>query len=115
MPSRVGVVFVETAMRRTLLPAFVAAALVAVALPSANAAEVSGLPRDTGTPFDSSFDLGFDVSGVGHNTVDARAFLLQMPAPAVGKVLAACAHFLQNPGTIHSPETYAFCSNVIGA
>jgi hypothetical protein len=100
-------------MRRTALPLILIASfsLIAAAAPAATGS--IGVWKNTGSLFDTTFDLGFDVSGVGHTPADAQAFFRGLPPDWQPKVLAACAHFMTVPATIKSPETYAFCANLL--
>jgi hypothetical protein len=82
--------------------------LAGVGATGATAAPVS---RNTDALFDTTFDLGFDVSGIPHDPADVKAFILGLPSDWQLKVLTACGHFIQQPNQIKSPETYAFCMN----
>lgn len=103
-------------MSRHLAP-FALAVLVSTAIPAmstaayAESAGTGPIERFSGSLFDTTMDLGFDVSGVPHDPADVKAFILALPAGWAPKVLAACGHFLAQPNEIKSPETYAFCSN----
>jgi hypothetical protein len=92
---------------------FFALALLASVLPAA-AASRDGfmIERNTGSLFDTTFDLGVDVSGVPHDPADAKAYLLELPATWQPRVLGACGHFLEQPTEAKSPETRAFCQNL---
>jgi hypothetical protein len=81
-----------------------------VVIDAANADSVA-VSRNTGTLFDTTFDLGFDVSGIPHDPADVKAFILGLPSDWQVKVIAACGHFITNPTEVKSPETYAFCKN----
>ena len=103
----------ETCGAPTVCVLFLILAAIAAA-PVLNAhAQSIGAARNTGSMFDTTFDLGFDVSGIPHTGAATREFVLGLPAAAQPKVLAACAHFLDAPVTAQSPETLAFCSHLI--
>jgi len=95
---------------RQVLLSLSAATAFAVAVTAAQAQE--RLKIYPGTLFDTTFDLGFDVSGVEHTPAAAKAFILAMNPAYQGKVIAACGYFLQYPAQMQSPETRAFCQNL---
>jgi hypothetical protein len=100
-------------MRRWLIPAVLALLATPVAaLHGVLASEATGLERYTGTFFDTSFDLGFDVSGVEHTPAAAKGAILGLDRTRQLKVVAACGYFIQFPDQTHSPETRAFCDNL---
>ena len=98
-------------MRLWLIPA----ALAVLAVPvsgSALASEANGLERYTGSMFDTSFDLGFDVSAVPHTAAAAKSAIGVLDIARQRKVVLACGYFLQYPYVARSPETRAFCANL---
>jgi hypothetical protein len=101
---RVSVAFACSAL------ALLAAQLAAP--PAALAGETGRLPKFTGTFFDTTFDLGFDASGIAHTPAAAKAFILALDPLQQTKIVSACGYFLRYPAQMHSPETRAFCENV---
>jgi hypothetical protein len=100
-------------MTRPLLIVLAACALAAVPL-GATGASARYLPMFTGTLFDTTLDLGFDVSGVEHNPSAARSFLQTLDASVQRRLLLDCGEYVHHPEEARSPETRAFCINLYG-
>jgi hypothetical protein len=60
---------------------------------------------------DTTFDLGIDVRGVGHNPAAVQAFILGLEPATRYAIMSACVTFMDHPVTAQSPETGAFCAN----
>ena len=68
--------------------------------------------KNTGTPFDTTFDLGFDVTGIPHDPAAAKAFVLQLDPDRQVRLVGACGYFNRYPYMAQSPETRGFCGNL---
>ena len=98
-----------------LSQALAAFVLLAAPLATVNAAlsfETAGLSKNSGGFFDTTFDLGFDVSGIEHTPAAAKSVLLALDTSRQLKVAGACNYFLRYPYMAQSPETRAFCTNL---
>jgi hypothetical protein len=91
------------------LPILAAALVLAT---SAFAGDRVVLWKNTGTLFDTTFDLGFDVSGIPHDPAETKAFLLLLDPAHQVQVVNACGYFVRYPYMAQSPETRGFCGNL---
>ena len=91
------------------LPILAAALLLAS---SAFAGNGVVLWKNTGSLFDTTFDLGFDVSGIPHDPVATKAFVAQLDPPRQARLIGACGYFNRYPYMAQSPETRGFCDNL---
>jgi hypothetical protein len=108
-------------MRRLFAPAALAAAAAISILPALAWADedtevIKELDAKPGQPLnvDTIFDLGIDVSGVPKTPAGARAFLLGLAPGTQSILLTTCAHYVQDPTSVESRDTLAFCENVRG-
>jgi hypothetical protein len=88
--------------------------LVAALLIAAPAFAGNGvvLWKNTGSLFDTTFDLGFDVSGIPHDPAATKAFVLLLDPAQQVRVVGACGYFNRYPYMAQSPETRGFCGNL---
>ena len=70
------------------------------------------LQKNTGSLFDTTFDLGFDVSGIEHTPAAAKGFVLQLDSDRQYRLAGACGYFNRYPEQAKSPETRGFCQNL---
>ena len=94
------------------MPRFLILAAALLVSTSAFAGDRVILWKNTGTLFDTTFDLGFDVSGIPHDPAAAQAFVLLLDPERQVKVVGACGYFNRYPYMAQSPETRGFCGNL---
>jgi hypothetical protein len=70
------------------------------------------LPKNTGSLFDTTFDLGFDVSEINYSASSVKDFVLRLDPDRQYRLIGACGYFLRYPEQAKSPQTRGFCRNL---